>query len=200
MTAVPAEGVDPSPMSREWWWDLACEIASWLRQEGNVPPPMHLQGPIMQPGEVGRIATPYVDYSRLYGGDGSYRHTNPFVFGPIEFVAGVWSAAFLMNQHKEKAQAEQNAKVQWRDQQNAVVYVTSQRVITALPDRTLDFALSRVSGFYPDLDNWAVMLEFTGEAAPLRLTGPAVPALALWIAYGLLGSSWVNDPRFDRLG
>ena len=72
-------------------------------------------------------------------------------------------------------------------------------MITRLSERTLDFALSRVSAFYPNLDNWTIALEFSGEVAPLRLGGPAVPALALWIAYGLFGPSWVKDPRFDLL-
>lgn len=185
--------------SPTFYWNTACEMARWLRKEGNVPPPMNLEGPIMQQGEQGRIAVPHVRYDRLYGGSGRYRTINPFVAGSTGFVVGAWGAALLANQYaKEKAQ--QNAQVRWRDEATAVVYITSQRVITALPERTLDFALSRVSAFHVDFDNWNTMLEFTGDVAPLRLTGPPAPVLALWIAYGLFGSGWQKDSRFDRLG
>jgi hypothetical protein len=55
-----------------------------------------------------------------------------------------------------------------------------------------------VTEFHPDLDRWTMTLAFDGYA-PLRLSGPAAPALSLWTASAVLGQRWVSDPRLARL-
>jgi hypothetical protein len=52
--------------------------------------------------------------------------------------------------------------------------------------------------FYPDLQQWTLTLGFD-TTSPVRLHGPAAPALSLWSAYGVLGDAWVDDPRLAAL-
>jgi hypothetical protein len=140
-----------------------------------------------------------LEYSRFYGGDGSYRHNNLFVFGSTEFVLGAMGVNMLMNEYR-KSEAQRRAAIQWRDNQISSVVVTSKRLLCGIKTgRRLEFYFSRISEFLPDLDNWSVTLAFSGQAAPLRLTGAPVPAVALWTAYGIYGERWAGNPSLARL-
>ena len=78
----------PSGAEVAWssWWEEACRAARLLRA-GNAPPRSDIWGPVLDPDEEGRMVAE-MEYSRFYGGDGSYRHNNLFAFGSAEFVLG----------------------------------------------------------------------------------------------------------------
>lgn len=179
------------------WWDEACRSARWLRA-GNPPQRTDIWGPVLDPDEEGRLLAD-LNYSRFYGGDGSYRHNNLFVFGSTDFVVGALGVNMLLNEHR-KTQARRRAQIQWRDQQVSSVVVTSKRLWCGIKTGArLEFGFSKVSEFIPDLDNWSVTLAFTGNAVPLRLEGPPAPAVALWTAYGVYGGRWSEHPALARL-
>lgn len=78
--------------------------------------------------------------------------------------------------------------------------VTSKRLLCGVASgRWLSFPYSQVSEFFPEIHEWSVTLGFAGSTWPLRLTGPAAPGIALWIAHGVLGPRWVQDPRLQQL-
>lgn len=187
--------VSMSPWSQ--WWQYACNTARLLRA-GSPPPQVEVWGPILAPSEQGRFQTE-MRYSRFYGTNATYAHNNLFVFGKTDFVLGAMGVNALMNQYR-KSEAQRRAAVQWRDEQNVPVVVTSERVLCGVASgRWLTFAFSQVVALFPDLDGWSVTMGFTEPASPLRLAGPAAPAVAVWVAYGVLGPRWVGDPRLQRL-
>jgi hypothetical protein len=179
------------------WWEYACENARWLRA-GNPPPVVDVWGPVLNPGEQGRMPVAKLAYSRLYGGDGRYTRNSLFVFGSTDFVLGAWGINALVNAQR-KAAAQKRAAVQWRDQQVAPVVVTSAQVMCSTKALGwLNFPFSRIVEFVPELDNWSVTLAFA-KTSPMRLTGPPAPAVALWIAHGLYGDRWMDDQRLASL-
>ena len=138
-------------------------------------------------------------YSRLYGTNANYVHNNLFVFGKMDFVLGAMGVNALVNAAR-KSGAQQRAAVQWRDHQVVTAVVTSERLMCKTNTRGwLSFVFDRVVEFAPDLDSWSVLLAFSGNVGPLRLTGPAAPEIALWTAYGVEGLRWMDDPRLSRL-
>jgi hypothetical protein len=194
----PPPGSSTTELEMSSWWEYACETARWLRA-GNPPPVVDVWGPILNPGEQGRMPLGNLAYSRLYGGDGRYTRNNLFVFGSTDFVLGAWGINALVNQQR-KAAAQKRAAVQWRDHQVAPVVVTSNRLLCSTTAHGwLPFPFATVKEFVPDLDNWSVSLDFAGKVVPLRLTGPPAPAVALWIAVGVYGDHWRGDPRLSSL-
>jgi hypothetical protein len=165
---------------------------------GHPPQPVQLWGPVLQPNEQGRVMAEMA-YSRLYGTNATYTHNNLFVFGRTDFVLGTMGVNALVNAAR-KADAQRRAAVQWRDHQVVTAVVTSARVMCKTNTRGwLNFIFPRIVEFAPDLDTWSVLLAFSGNAGPLRLTGPAAPEIALWIAHGLFGPQWMDDPRLSTL-
>lgn len=177
------------------WWYHTQEVARWLRA-GHPPQPVQIWGPVLQPDEHGRVMAEMA-YSRLYGTNVSYTHNNLFMFGKTDLVLGAMGINALVNASR-KADAQRSAAVQWRDHQVVTAVVTSERLLCKTFKRGwLSFVFSGVVEFAPDLDNWSVSLAFSGEAGPLRLTGPAAPEIALWTAYGVLGSPLADKARED---
>jgi len=63
---------------------------------------------------------------------------------------------------------------------------------------SLDFA--GVARVVPDLENWAVVLEFQSDV-PLRLSGPSAPGIAVWSVFATRGPDGLRaDPGLQRLG
>ncbi|MCV7419318.1 hypothetical protein H7K45_02080 [Mycobacterium yunnanensis] len=180
------------------WWRYAIDCARTLRAH-RQPPAVDVWGPILAPGEHGLMPVGNLAYSRLYGGDGRYHQSNLFVFGKPEFVLGALGVNALVN-HQRRAEAQRRAAVQWRDHQVAPVFVTSARLWCSVARHGwISFSLNDILEFHPDLDNWALTLSFRGAVVPLRLQGPAAPAVALWVAVGVFGDQWARDPRLTRL-
>jgi hypothetical protein len=101
--------------------------------------------------------------------------------------------------HRRKVDAERKAAQQWRFHQTCTVIATTDRLICGTtPHGQVSFWFGACTEFYPDLQQWTLTLGFD-STYPVRLSGPAAPALGLWSAYGILGDAWVDDPRLAPL-
>jgi hypothetical protein len=190
-TARPISGTD------EWthWWQYARRSAR-LFAAGVEPPPIEVFGPVLEADEVGLLSAA-VRYSRRYGGVGRYRTSELLVLGRPAVMVGALAVKAAINHHRKVA-ARREAEVRWRDEHLAQVIATNHRLLCNTDQGWENYWYDDVTEFYPDLDGWAVTLAFDG-IAPLRLSGPAVPALSLWTATAVLGERWVTDPRLARL-
>lgn len=157
-----------------------------------------MYGPVLAPEESARLCAPAF-YSRLFGGDGRYAPASMFLVGRRAAMVGALAVQGLVN-HRRKVAAQREAAVWWRlHQQSGVIVTTHRLLINAREDGWLTFPFSRVSEFYPDLENWTLTMGFGSATPPLRLAGPATPGLILWTTYGILGNRWLSDPRLAPL-
>lgn len=183
-------GTDP-------WWSYARSCARALYR-GEPAPAISVYGPVLEDGEVARVCTTAVS-SRLIGGDGSYQRSSTFLMGGPALVIGMLAAQGLMN-HRRRKQALRDTVAQWRHPQESTVVITNERIMCSGSEGTLvDFWFEYVTEFYPHLWARSVTLAFGERCYPLRLDGPAAPAIALWCAHALYGPAWVNDARFAPL-
>ena len=188
----------PAPPGEPWqrWWQYSRHSARcWMN--GIAPPVIDVFGPVLGDDEDGLLETE-MTYSRLYGGDGRYRRSDFIVVGRPALMAGALAANAVIN-HRRKVAARRVAEVCWRDTQSVRVWATTHRLITDTSFGLVDFYYEAASEFYPDLDDWALTLGFGDSCPPLRLTGPAAPAVCLWAATAILGDRWPRDPRLARL-
>ena len=108
-------------------------------------------------------------------------------------------AATAAVNRRRKVKARRDAVPSWRDVQHVPVIVTSQRLLAAT-DAGWESAWWRsVAEFQPDLPEWSLTLGFGPGYSPMRLFGPATPALSIWAAAGVLGRQWSADPRLAAL-
>lgn len=178
------------------WWEYAVGCAQALRS-GAPAPAVEVHGIVLQPSES-VIVQGTAEYSRRWGGDGTYYRDNSVTYGPAAFSLAANAMTMIGNGTRRRA-AERNAVVQWREQQQSPFMVTTHRVLCHTQQRGwLSFWFGGVTEFHPDLDTWSVVFGF-GDTQPLRLAGAPVPALALWCAKGILGDRWQSDPRLQRL-
>jgi hypothetical protein len=204
-SSTPASAVQSSTGHRppapqrdlwQWWWQYSRHSAGcWMN--GIAPPVIDVYGPVLGDDEDGLLETE-MTYSRLYGGDGGYCRSDFIVAGRPSLMAGALAANAVVN-HRRKVAARREAEVCWRDTQSVRVWATTHRLITDTSFGLVDFCYEAASEFYPDLDNWALTLGFGDSCPPLRLTGPAAPAICLWSATAILGDRWPRDPRLARL-
>ncbi|MCV7200803.1 hypothetical protein H7J71_02095 [Mycolicibacterium peregrinum] len=184
----------------EWqrWWMYA-QGAARRYARGISPPEINVYGPVLAAGEVGLLEA-QLSYSRLYAaGDGRYHKNDMFVVGKPAVMVGALAVNAAIN-HRRKVAARRAAEQRWRDQQQIQVTVTNRRLLCNTLDQGFEsYSYGAVTEFYPDLDGWQVTLGFKGKCAPLRLAGPAVPAVCLWVAAAVLGERWMTDPRLTRL-
>lgn len=179
------------------WWRYAQASAAALIS-GSEQPTVAVYGPILHEGEQPRLCTT-AGISRLFAGDGTYQHSSLLLFGTAGVTLGMLAAQGVVN-HRRRRQARLDQAPAWRSHRLGTVVVTDSRLMCSAPDGTLlDFWFSDVSEFYPDLTSRTVVLAFGDQCAPLRIDGPAAPAIALWAAVGLYGQRWVHDTRLQRL-
>lgn len=178
------------------WWEYACRSAR-LHRDGHPPPEIAVHGLILEKTERALLMT-NATYTRRYGSNGTYYRQSIFAFGHPAVVAGALAGTALVNSARKRA-AQQAAQVSWRDQQEVDVLVTDRRLFCNTRQRGwMSFWFNSVAELYPNLDDWSLTLGFR-SATPLRLAGPAAPALALWTSVGVLGSRWTGDPRLASL-
>lgn len=189
--AMPALADDPYA----WWWAYANRSAVAYRA-GINPPEVCVYGPVLDADEIGLLTTE-LQYSRHYGGDGSWDRSDFLVFGRPAVMAGALAVNAALN-HRRKKVAARAAVPQWRDFCQAPVIVTSHRVLCDSGRGWDSFWFGSITEFYPDLQNWSLTCGFE-DAPPLRLVGPAAPAACLWAATAVLGDRWERDPRFSPL-
>jgi hypothetical protein len=181
----------------EQWWRYACETARLLAR-GVPGPATSVYGPVLEQGEHARLSA-RAWYGRLYAaGDGSWSTSGAvFAGGPAFMVGAV--AGSMIARSRAKAQAAADAQIRWREHQHCLVVATDRRVLCDVAGLGwLSFWYSGAKEFYPDLQAWSVTIGYE-ETSPVRLHGPAVAGLIPWIARGILGPGWVNDPRLAPL-
>lgn len=194
-------GRTPQPRGRprtptEQWWDYSRGCAAALRA-GLPPTPIDVYGPVLEPGEHALLSTE-IGYSRYCGTDSGYSPLPLIVAGRPTVMFGALAAQGVIN-HRRKVAAERQAAQQWRFHQTSPVIVTTDRLIcSTVPHGQTSFWFGACTEFHPDLHHWTLTLGFD-SAAPVRLNGPAAPALSLWSAHGILGDSWAADPRLAPL-
>lgn len=194
-TCRPQAASQPRTPAEQWWhYSRGCAAA--LRA-GRVPTPVAVYGPVLEPGEHALLSA-QIDYSRFCGGNGSYSPLPLIVAGRPAVMFGALAVQGVVN-HRRKTVAAQRAAAQWRFHQTCPVIVTTDRLIcTTAAHGLVSFWFGACTEFYPDLQQWTLTLGFD-STYPVRLSGPAAPALSLWSAYGILGDAWADDPRLALL-
>ncbi|CDM79556.1 hypothetical protein MML61_27740 (plasmid) [Mycobacterium marinum] len=181
----------------ERWWHYSCGCAAALRA-GRPPTPIEVYGPVLEPGEQALLSAE-IDYSRFCDGDGRFSPLPLIVAGRPAVMFGALAVQGVVNRRRKTA-AAQRAAAQWRFHQTCPVIVTAERLIcTTTPHGMVSFWFGASTAFYPDLRQWTLTLGFD-STYPVRFSGPAVPALSLWSAYGIQGDAWLDDPRLSLLG
>jgi hypothetical protein len=136
-------------------------------------------------------------YSRRYGASAGYSRSDLLVLGRPAVMVGALAANAAIN-HRRKVAARRQAEVRWRDEHRVQVIGTNYRLLCNTNQGWESYWYGDVTEFYPDLDRWSMTVSLD-DYAPLRLCGPATPALALWMATAVLGERWGSDPRLARL-
>jgi hypothetical protein len=192
---APRSVAAASPHAR--WWDYARGCAGALRA-GYPPPALAVYGPLMYPREAARVCAP-AGCARLIGGDGQHQQVSLLLRGSPAVLVGSLVAQRFIN-HRRRRRARRDAVPRWQPCGKVTVIVTTHRLLCTCSDYGwLSFWFDDVDEFYPELHRHAVSFGFGHQSAPLRLHGPAVSALALWSAVGVLGDRWVGDPRLAAL-
>ena len=191
----PQPGWQPRSAAEQWWhYSRSCAAA--LRA-GRPPTPVDVHGPVLEPGEHALLSAE-IDYSRYCGISASYSPLPLVVAGRPALMFGALAAHGIIN-HRRKAAAERKAMEQWRFHRTCTVIATSDRLICGTSSHGMvSLWFGACTEFYPDLQQWTLTLGFD-TTSPVRLHGPAAPALSLWSAYGVLGDAWVDDPRLAAL-
>jgi hypothetical protein len=192
---APQAGWRPRSAAEQWWhYSRACAAA--LRA-GRPPNPVDLYGPVLEPGEHALLSTE-IGYSRYCGTKARYSPL-PLVVAGRPAVMFCALAVQGMVHHRRKVAAERKAMEQWRFHQTSSVIVTTERLTcSTAPHGMVSFWFGACTEFYPDLQQWTLTLGLD-STYPVRLSGPAAPALSLSSAYGVLGDVWVDDPRLAAL-
>jgi hypothetical protein len=191
----PQSGRAPRSAEEQWWhYSRGCAAA--LRS-ARPPTPVEVYGPVLEPGEHALLSTE-IGYSRYCGIDARYSPLPLMVAGRPAVMFGAMAVQGIVN-HRRKAAAERKALQQWRFHQSCSVIATTDRLICGTsPHGLVSFWFGACTEFYPDLQQWTLTLGFD-STPPVRLTGPATPALSLWSAYGVMGDAWADDPRLAPL-
>lgn len=184
--------------ARDPWWEYAAGAAAALLA-GYEPPALPTFGPVLQSDESVYIQTE-AHYSRLRGGgDGHYGRSRTMILGGVGLTLGMLAAQGIMDR-RQRRRIERDQVPAWRDQCYVPVTVTTHRLLCPAFDGQLEsFWFVHATEFYPDLAQRSVTLAFGDEYEPLRLTGPAAPAIALWSAVEILGPRWHEDVRLHPL-
>lgn len=183
---------------QQWWTYARMAAHSAYNNHSVAQSCIEVYGPVLDHDEAALLNT-HATYSRFYGGNGSYQHSDLFVIGHPSVMIGVMAGNAILNARR-KAKAREAATRRWRSQQPCQIIVTNHRLLCHIAARGwLSFYYDAVSEFHPDLHAWTLTLGLNDQCAPLRISGPPVPALSLWAGIGIQGPRWRNDPRLSRL-
>ncbi len=156
-------------------------------QLGQVPAPLTVWGLVMLLGETAYLDVP-VFYSRFYGHDVVHRHSSSYYLGG-EGAGVAFAAAWVMvGDSVERSRAVRGAQPQWRDHLNTRVIATNLRLLVLAHHEWLEFGYPRVKAFYPDPEAGHVVLEFSGDCSPLRLSGAAAPSVMAYLCWAIHGA------------
>ena len=181
------------------WWDYAHGCATALAH-GRQPPAHPVHGLLLQPGEVVRNhATAH--YSRLQSGPAATTGARApiMAYNPL-LMMGTMAVQAVADARRNRHNAKQ-AQPEWRLTRPASVITTTERIMCNRPDGGwLSFWYQDLAEHHIDLPTRTLVMAFThDQCAPVRLQGPAVPAIALWSAVQVYGDAWKTDPRLAPL-
>ena len=179
-----------------WWWQYA-RFSALRFAAGLEPEGVDVYGPILEDDEEA-ILEADVTTSRMYGGDAHYQRNDLVALGWPAVMVGALVANEVFN-HRRKVAARRIAEVRWREDHCAHVWATTHRLIIQGRHRIESYWYASVNEFYPDLSRWSLTMAFGDGSNPLRIVGPAAPALCLWAATAVLGERWKEDPRLASL-
>lgn len=186
------------PAVTDPWWDYACGAAAALLA-GYQPPELPVFGPVLEADETVYVqADAYC--SRLRGGDAPCcGRTRTMMLGGVGFTLGMLAAQGIADRRRRR-RAERDHVPTWRDQRYVPLTVTTHRLLCPSVEGQLEsFWFVYATEFYPDLHQRSVTYAFGDECCPLRLEGPAAPAIALWSAVEIHGPRWHEDRRLAPL-
>ena len=190
---------DPRAAPHDPWWDYAHGCAAAL-MKGREPPAHPVHGLILEPGERVRAHAPAV-YSRLQRGPAADRGARaPIMAYNPTLMLGTMAVQALADRRRNRHDAQQ-AQPEWRLTRPASVITTTERIMCNRPDGGwLSFWYQDLSEHHIDLPQRTLVLAFHHQqCAPVRLQGPATPAIALWSAVQVYGDAWKTDPRLAAL-
>lgn len=167
---------------------------------GRQPPAHPVHGLLLQPGEqVRNHAT--AQYSRLQSGPAAPTgHRAPIMaYNPV-LMMGTMAVQAVADARRHRHNARQ-AQPEWRLTRPASVITTTERIMCNRPDGGwLSFWYQDLAEHHIDLPRRTLVMAFAhDQCAPVRLQGPAVPAIALWSAVQVYGDAWKTDPRLSAL-
>ena len=189
----------PRTAPHDPWWDYAHGCATALTQ-GREPPAHPVHGLILEPGEWVRTHAPAV-YSRLQRGPAADRGARaPIMAYNPTLMLGTMAVQALAERRRNRHDAQQ-AQPEWRMTRPASVITTTERIMCNRPDGGwLSFWYQDLTEHHIDLPRRTLVLAFHHQqCAPVRLQGPATPAIALWSAVQVYGDAWKTDPRLTAL-
>lgn len=189
----------PRPAPHDPWWDYAHRCAAALRQ-GREPPAHPVHGLILEPGERVRTHAPAV-YSRLQSGPAADRGGRaPIMAYNPTLMLGTMAVQAIADRRRNRQDAQQ-AQPEWRMTRPASVITTTERIMCNRPDGGwLSFWYQDLAEHHIDLPQRTLVMAFHhNQCAPVRLQGPATPAIALWSAVQVYGEAWKTDPRLAAL-
>jgi hypothetical protein len=182
--------------AHEQWWHYSRGCAAALRA-GHPLTAVDVYGPVLAEGESALLSTD-IGYSRYRGSNARYSPLPLIVGGRPAVMFGALAVQGVIN-HRRKTAAQRQAADQWRDHENCGVIVTTDRLICSTTTHgQLSFWFGDCNEIHPDLQQWTLSMGFD-STYPVRLTGPATPALSLLSASGVLGDKWQHDPRLAAL-
>ncbi|GAA0966314.1 hypothetical protein [Frigoribacterium faeni] len=172
---------------------LSASEAAWaearrLRQAllaHQVPQSITVWEVVPQAGEVFFYSVE-AEYERFYGQTVSYGGGGRFFFGHPAFVLAGLAVSTLSNASARRA-AEAQARDQWREHQHIRLVVSNQRLICLAGGQWLSFPYSAMTAVYPEVGDWALVMEFDGITSPLRLRGVDAPLAAVMTLFGTHG-------------
>jgi hypothetical protein len=166
--------------------------------EHRVPPTIAVWEVVPQPGEV-FFSDVTVEYERYYGQAVAPGGGPRFFFGtPAVMLAGL--AVSTMSSASARRSAEAQARDRWREHQHVRLVVSNQRLICLAGGQWLSFPYSAMTAVHPEVAEWALVCEFDGLTAPLRLRGVEAPIAAVMTLFGTHGLDGVaNHPGLRRL-
>lgn len=189
-------GAQNGPTDDWAWWAYARDWAQLLRN-GTRPPVQAVNGPIIGRDEVAYLTGTAI-YSRFIGGNGKYEKLNYWTFGSADFVIGSMAVQALINSSRKQA-AQRDAVRRWQGAIPVNVVITSARLMCGKEAIWESYPFQNMAEFQPDLLNRTVIFGGGENTPALRLTGPAVPAIALWSAYAIYGDRWQTHPGLAPL-
>jgi hypothetical protein len=166
--------------------------------EHRVPPTIAVWEVVPQPGEV-FFSDAAVEYERYYGQAVAPGGGPRFFFGtPGVMLAGL--AVSTLSSASARRSAEAQARDRWREHQHVRLVVSNQRLICLAGGQWLSFPYSAMTAVHPEVADWALVCEFDGLTAPLRLRGVEAPIAAVMTLFGTHGLDGVaNHPGLRRL-